>query len=195
MKVGQSVSLLHRHTLTLTKQGGIEMNKIRAPKTLLVLILGVSLCLPCSAYALSQNRAQRNHPFILERIVEFLRFIAELELTEGQKSTLKTLIAETGDAIKPLVDEIMELRGEMDEALLSDTVDAVEASQLHTKILSLKSEISTIVLNTQLEGAQILTPEQRLLLLEKKEEHRERMQAWRERFREWWDFLSKLLHN
>ena len=171
------------------------MKKIRAPQMLLVLILGVSLCLPYSVYALSQDRPEQNHPFILERLVDFLNFIANLDLTEEQKTTLKALITSTGNTVKPLMKEMKELRDEMDEAILAEPIDAVKATELNQKITTLKSELSTIVLNAKIEGVQVLTPEQRAMILEKKKEHRERMQKWMERFREWRDFFSKLILN
>lgn len=171
------------------------MKKIRTPKMLLVLILGVLLCLPYSVHALSQDRPERNHPFILERLVDFLNFIGDLNLTEEQKTILKDLITETRDTIKPLINEMKELRAEMNETILAENIDDVKASQLNQNMIELKSELSTIVLKAKLKGAEVLTPEQRAMILEKKKEHRERMEEWRERFREWRDFFSKLLFN
>jgi len=171
------------------------MKKIRAPQILLVLILGASLCLPYSVYALSQERPERHHPFILERLVDFLNFIADLDLTEEQKTTLKALITETCDTVEPLIDEMKELRDEMDEALLAEPIDDTKATELNQEINKLKSELSTIVLSAKLKGAVVLTSEQRAIILEKKKEHRKHMEEWRERFREWRDFFSKLIFN
>jgi len=171
------------------------MKKMRAPQMLLVLILGVTLCLPYSVYALSQERPEKHHPFILERLVDFLNFIADLDLTEEQKTTLRALITETGDTIKPLMNEMKQLRDEMDESILAEPIDDTTANELNQEINKLKSELSTIVLNAKLKGAEVLTPEQRATILEKKEEHRKRMEKWRERFREWRDFFSTLIFN
>jgi len=171
------------------------MKKMRAPQMLLVLILGVALCLPYSVYALSQERPEKHHPFILERLVDFLNFIADLDLTEEQKTTLRALITETGDTIKPLMNEMKQLRDEMDESILAEPIDDTTANELNQEINKLKSELSTIVLNAKLKGAEVLTPEQRATILEKKEEHRKRMEKWRERFREWRDFFSTLIFN
>lgn len=173
----------------------MTMKKIRAPQMLLVLILGVSLCLPYSVHAISQDISEKNHPFILERFVDFLNFISDLNLTEEQKTTLKELISETRDTIKPLIEKMKELRVEMDETILAEIIDTVKASELNKKMLEVKSQLSTISLNAKIEGAQVLTPEQRAMILEKKKEHRKRMEEWRERFREWRDYFKKLLFN
>lgn len=171
------------------------MKKILSPRSVMFLILIVSLCLPYSVYALSQERPERNHSFILEHLVDFLNFIADLDLTEEQKTTLKALITETCDTVKPLMGNMKELRSEMDEAILAEPIDDATATELNQEINKLKLELSTIVLSAKLKGAEVLTPEQRAMILEKKKEHRERMEEWRVRFREWRDFFSKLIFN
>ena len=168
------------------------MKKLRDPKMLLIVIIGLSLCLPLSVNALSQDRPERSHPFMLERIIDFLNFMADLDLTEDQKTTLKDLVTETRDTITPLIDEIKELRNEKDKAIFADNIDAEKASELNKKMIEVRSQISTIVLNAKLEGMQVLTPEQRAMILEKKEEHRKRIEELKERFRELRDVFTKL---
>ena len=162
---------------------------------LLVLILALSLFLPFSVHALSQDKPERHHTFMLGRFLDFLNFIADLDLTDDQKTTLKDLFTDTHDNVKPLIEQIKNLRDEMDEAILAEKIDAATATDLNEKMIAVKSNISGIALNAKLEGAQVLTPEQRAMILEKKKEHRERMEEWRDRFKGWRDFFSKLFFN
>ena len=171
------------------------MKKIRAPQMLLVLILALSLFLPFSVHALSQDKPERHHTFMLGRFLDFLNFIADLDLTDDQKTTLKDLFTDTHDNVKPLIEQMKNLRDEMDEAILAEKIDAAKATDLNEQMIAVKSNISDIVLNAKLEGAQVLTPEQRAMILEKKKEHRERMEEWRDRFKGWRDFFSKLFFN
>ena len=171
------------------------MKKIRAPQMLLVLILALSLFLPFSVHALSQDKPERHHTFMLGRFLDFLNFIVELDLTEDQKTTLKDLFTDTHDNVKPLIAHMKNLRDEMDEAILAEQIDVATATDLNEKMIAVKSNISDIVLNAKLEGVQVLTPEQRVKILEKKKEHRERMEEWRERFKGWRDFFSKVFFN
>ena len=171
------------------------MKNVRVSQIVVVFILGLSLCLSINAYALSQKKPERNHSFMLGRFIDFLNFVADLDLTEDQKSTLKGLFTDTHDKLKPLIEQMKDLRDEMDEAILAEPIDAATASELNKKIIDVKSTISNIILNAKIEGSQILTPEQRVMILEKKREHRERMEEWKERFKEWRNFFSNLLLN
>ena len=95
----------------------------------------------------------------------------DLDLTDEQKAALEALKNETKSEIEPLVDEIKTL--DILETLLAQEIDTGEATEKLNEMVGIKSQITTIVLNSKLEGAQILTPEQRAILLEKIKERRE----------------------
>ena len=169
------------------------MKKIRPLKILLFAILGVSLCVPYSMHAIAQDRPEENRSFMLDRLVDFFNFVTDLDLTEEQKVTLQDLVHETHEAIIPSIEKMKELRTKMDEATLAEPIDFEKAIELNKKMIDVKAEIATTVLKAKLKGSQVLTPEQRVMILDKKKEHRKRMDEWRERFQEWRDYFSNLI--
>jgi len=95
----------------------------------------------------------------------------DLDLTDEQKAALEELKTETKREIEPLVDEIKAL--DILETLLAQEIDTGKATEKLNEMVEIKSNITNIVLNSKLEGAQILTPEQRAILLEKRKERGE----------------------
>ncbi len=89
---------------------------------------------------------------------------------DEQKAALKELKDETKREIKPLVEEIKSLG--IAETLLAQDIDVDEATEKLNEMVEIKSLITKIVLNSKLKRAQILTPEQREMLLEKSEKRR-----------------------
>lgn len=148
------------------------MKKTPAARYLMIFILGVTLCLPCFAHAFNKNpgEGRSNNPFT-EMVIA-----AILGITDEQKAALDELKAETQDAIEPLIDEIEAL--EMQETMLAEEINTDEAIEKIDKVVEIKSQITGIALNAKLKGAQILTPEQRALLLEKIKEREERRKRW-----------------
>lgn len=107
--------------------------------------------------------------FIEEYIMPILGDICphgiDLDLTDEQKGALDELKTEAKSEIKPLVDEIKALA--ILETLLAQEIDTGKAIQKLNQMIAIKSQITRIVLNAKLEGAQILTSEQRAILLGK----------------------------
>ena len=100
----------------------------------------------------------------------------DLDLTDEQKAALEKLKTETKSEIKPLVEEIKAL--EIPESMLAEVINVDEVTAKIDSLVEIKSQITGITLNSRLEGAQILTPEQRALLLEKIKEREERCKKW-----------------
>jgi len=95
----------------------------------------------------------------------------DLDLTDEQKAALEELKTETKSEIEPLVDEIKAL--DILETLLAQEIDTGKATEKLNEMVEIKSQITNIVLDSKLEGAQILTPAQRAILLEKRKERGE----------------------
>ena len=132
------------------------MKKILAPRYLMLIILGISLCLPHSVYAFP------NHHFTcpFKGII-----MAVLGITDDQMALFDELKAETRAEIEPLTEEMRELGSQVSEILLAEEVNTDEAKEKLVQIVDLKCQISSIGANAGLEGVQILTPEQRLTIL------------------------------
>jgi len=132
------------------------MKKILAPRYLVLIILGVSLCLPHSVYAFP------NHHFTCP----FKGIItAVLGITDDQTASFNELKAETRAEIEPLAEEMMGLGRQMPEILLAEKINTDEAKEKLVQIVDLKCQISSIGANAGLEGVQILTPKQRFTIL------------------------------
>lgn len=95
----------------------------------------------------------------------------DLNLTSEQKDALNQLKTETKNQIEPRVEEIKALG--ILEALLAQEIDTDLAAGKLNEMVGIQSQITDMVLNAKLEGSQILTPEQRAILLEKINERRE----------------------
>ena len=150
------------------------MKRLVTSRIVVFTILAISLCLPhfTSAY-----------------------FQEDLNLTDEQIADLKELKAETRKAIKPLVEELRELRVHMQETILAEDIDTDKVAKQIEKITEIKSQIVEVVNNSNLEAAKILTPEQRELLLEKKEERRERINEFRAKWREVRKYIKDFLNS
>ena len=135
------------------------MQKISASRYITIFILGVSLCLPCfaNAYFGRHPGHERFKDTFIKTVITTL-----LGITDEQKTALDDLKAETKDAIEPLAEEIKAL--EMQETMLAEEINIDEAIEKIDKVVELKSKITSISAAAKLEGAQILTSEQRQLI-------------------------------
>jgi len=132
------------------------MKKILAPRDLMLIILGISLCLPHSVYAFP------NHHFTcpFKGII-----MAVLGITDDQMASFDELKAETRAEIEPLAAEMRELGRQIPEILLAEEINTAEAKEKLVQIVDLKCQISSIGANAGLEGVQILTPKQKFTIL------------------------------
>ena len=120
--------------------------------------------------------------------INIINYFIDLELTQDQKDALQELATNTHNEIKPLIEEMHALRTEMDELLGAEEIDTAVAEQKILELAALKASMTTSALTAKLQGAQILTPEQRESLLMQKAE-------WKERFLYWRSTFSKLFFN
>jgi Spy/CpxP family protein refolding chaperone len=101
----------------------------------------------------------------------FMRFADELDLTDKQKEDLEALRDSTRAQIEPLVEQIQALG--LADTILTDDINVAVAEGKIEKMVALQCEIAEISANARLESAQILTPDQRKIVLEKLEQRKE----------------------
>lgn len=140
------------------------MRKKQALRFFMYLILLLALCEPCSAGAF---RGQ------------------DLNLTDEQKAALQEIRTEARDEITPLIEEMNKLMDDMEEILLSaeaiDTGEGSEASLLSAEIIGVRTQIMEIRAQAKLESANVLTLEQREIMVEKRKNRQDRREKRRER--------------
>jgi Spy/CpxP family protein refolding chaperone len=82
-----------------------------------------------------------------------------LDLTDSQQAALDKIRNETCAQIEPLASQIS--AAELYKTLSAEEINETEAAAKIAEIVGLKSQIKTIMLNSRLASALILTPEQR----------------------------------
>ncbi len=131
-----------------------------------VLFLGPALCQLCFAKGFHgppcDFERQRPNPKCMQKAVQ------ELGLSVDQQAAMEELKNETCNQIEPLVEQIIAV--ELYKALLAEEIDETEVAAKIAEVVELKSRIGTIKLQSQMAVSQIVTPEQRQLLLDKIEE-------------------------
>jgi Spy/CpxP family protein refolding chaperone len=154
----------------------LHMKRILSPRNIMIFMLGLSLTLPNLSHAFLQENEEHgkfvNHGYL----INMLDVLFDLNLTEEQIKAFKELADKTRLITMPLRKEIKALRVQMDDNFLSEDIDTEKAAAHIAKMVELRSEISTTYLNAKFEGTQLLTPEQRTIILDKKKE-------WRDRFK------------
>ena len=97
-----------------------------------------------------------------------------LNLTEEQKTALIALQDTTREAMKPVAEQMGELHKDFAEVLLAATIDTEAAATLISQMVEPAIQMADIKFNAELEAAQILTPEQRQIILDKINKHKNR---------------------
>ena len=162
------------------------MKTLRRKTTLTAVILALIIFFTYSVYASPPEH--QSHFSGSRHLINIISFFIDLELTQEQKDALQELLTDTHNEIKPLIEEMHALRTEMDELLGAEEIDTAVAEQKILELAALKASMTTSALTAKLQGAQILTPEQRESLLTQKVE-------WKERFLHWRNAFSKLFFN
>jgi len=104
-----------------------------------------------------------------------------LDLTDEQIADFDQLQDDTYAAIEPLEEQIRTLSVDLLGILMADTIVLEDAEDTLTQILAAQCQSLSIGAASLLEGVQILTPEQRQLILEKIERRQNRWGMWRNR--------------
>jgi len=114
-----------------------------------------------------------------------------IQLTDEQKAALKDLKDETSEQIKPLIPQLRTASIEMIPLLLAQTIVDSAAIAKQVRIDSIKSQIAAIGSAAAIEGAQILTTEQRLAITEKMREREQKIEDWKNGDHEGCPYLNK----
>jgi len=121
------------------------------------------VCAPLNAFAF-RGEGPGHGPGCREPGI--FRCIGSLDLTQQQRNDIDDLQAETRAKILPLREELQRL--EIPEALFAQTIDAAALESLLARKKNINAEILEIRHAAMLSAAQLLTPEQRSTLLERK---------------------------
>ena len=159
---------------------------MKTPQTKIFIasIILVLICLSATILYASPPHNQQ-HFFKTRHLINLIDFFTDLELTQEQKDAFRELLTDTHYDIKPLIEEMHALRTEMDELLREEEIDTAVIEKKILDLASLKSSMTAIALTAKLDGAQILTPEQRESIFNQKV-------VWKERFLRWRNLLAKL---
>jgi Spy/CpxP family protein refolding chaperone len=143
--------------------------------TALIVLLAVFVLAGISAAVQAAPRrgdGPHDRPGHFMHIIDFL---LDLDLTPEQKDDLQAVFTDTRDTLKPLLEDMHELRSAMDETFLGEEIDAARASSQIEEMSRLKAQITTAGLTAMLQAAQVLTPEQRQTIMDTRNE-------WKSRF-------------
>ncbi len=171
------------------------MKRFSPAKIMLLSIFALSLCLPCLTHATMMDDSTFTHVTRNDdSTLTYATMRDVLALTDEQKTALKELRIETRKTLKVKVVELRELRVQLEDAIFSEEIDTDTVAEYTAQISAMQTELSEIVNNANLAAAQILTPEQREILSEVKEEKRvmidEFIAKWQEIRKYLRDFLN-----
>jgi len=148
------------------------VKKFYLSRIMVVTLIVLTLCVPCLIYAALQD---------------------DLNLSNAQKAALKTLKIDTWNALKTPVAEMRQLRQQIQVTILSDVIDTDVLAEQIAQLNEKQTEITEIAVNAKVKGSEILTPEQRELLLEEKEALEASINQLVDYFKEVADHLQEVL--
>jgi len=141
------------------------MRKTLKSMVLIYLMLVLSLCIPLSGRAF---------------------FGEDLNLTDDQKVQLGAIRAQAREEITPLVEQLKGFMATMEGILLADEVidtgEGSHAQLLSEEIIGVRTQMMHIKAKAKLASANVLTLEQREIIIEKKKTRHERREKRRSRF-------------
>jgi len=148
------------------------VKKFYLSRIMVVTLIALTLCVPCLIYAALQD---------------------DLNLSNAQKAALNQLKIDTWNALKTPVAEMRQLRQQIQATILSDDIDTDALAEQITQLNEKQAEITEIAVNAKVKGSEILTPEQRELLLEEKAALEASINQLADYFKEVTDKLQEVL--
>lgn len=144
------------------------------------IILPLALLVSAPAFAFGPPPGDHDPGERLEKAMD------EVDATPEQRSTIRTILEDTLPTLKGLHEEGRELREQMQDAFRGEVVDRGEVEIIRLDAIDLADRISSTALDMMVEAANVLTQDQRITLIEKREamhgkrrEMAERFEAWR----------------
>lgn len=107
----------------------------------------------------------------------FKQLIQELQLSKEQISKIKDHRKSMKGKMKPLREQVKQLRGELDKAFLNGGSDG-EMKSLNTRILDTRTQINEIRFSKMVFFKNVLNQEQRQTFIEKKKKYKGK-RGWR----------------
>jgi Spy/CpxP family protein refolding chaperone len=132
------------------------------------LIVSLTFLISSAAFALGTAQLQKRGMMGMHCISrwEMIKFIKNLDITDEQKEALKALKEETDNKTDALAAQMMELQDQMTDTFLATEIDAAKAESQIDAMLALQTQFADIKLHAELQAAQILTPDQRTMMLD-----------------------------
>lgn len=132
------------------------------------ILVGFSFLISASAYALDNGKAQKNGMIGRHCVSrwEMIKFIKNLDITDEQKDALKALKEETDNKTEDLATQILDLQDQMTDTFLAADIDNATAESQIDSLLALQTQIADMCLHAELQAVQILTADQRVLILD-----------------------------
>lgn len=139
-------------------------------KKIVLCAMIMSLSLLAFAPAFAQADAMKSRRGMMGRHCishwEMFKFMRDINITDSQKTELKVLMAETDNKTAFILAEVKSLSEQMDNTFLAAEIDTAAAETQIDDMLALQTQLADILLHAQLQAAQILTADQRALILE-----------------------------
>ncbi len=139
----------------------------------------VLLAIPLAAGALSASVARARGfgggpgegrgPFMQERMDHLLTAAGA---TDAQRAQIKAIWEPLRQQLKALHKQHGELHHQMGEAVAAPTIDPSHIEQLRRQSMQTMDKISAVMTQGIVASAEVLTPDQRKIVLQKIEEHR-----------------------
>lgn len=92
--------------------------------------------------------------------------------TDAQKAQIKSIWEPLRPQLKALHQQQGDLHHQMGEAVAAATIDSARIEQLRKQSVGVMDKISALMTQGMVASSQVLTPEQRKIVLQKVEEHR-----------------------
>jgi protein CpxP len=108
----------------------------------------------------------------LERMLKHL--YVEIDATDTQKQQLAPIVKQAAQELLPLRDKIRAARRQAIELLTSDRIDRAAIERLRSEQLQLAEQGSKRLVQAIADAAEVLTPEQRQLIVERVQHRRRR---------------------
>jgi Spy/CpxP family protein refolding chaperone len=137
------------------------------------------LAIPLAAGFVSMSVARAQHPagpfqggkggaFMQERIDHLLTVAGA---SDAQKAQIKSIWDGLRPQLKAAHQQHEGIRKQIGQAIASPTIDSVQIEKLRQQSVAAMDQISAIITKGMVSSAQVLTPAQRQLVLQKIEEH------------------------
>ncbi len=147
------------------------MARKRSSVAVVVMLIGLILSVPAFVGAMPGEgpspEGSLHRPF-----GRLMRLLRDFDLTDDQKASIEVIANETRESIEPIVEQLKGLG--LDEAMFAEEIDTYDVEQKIDSMVDLRSRIISIKAEAVLEVSQVLTPEQRSIVLERIDEHREK---------------------